>query len=160
MAGMRADTPHPLDGTDISNIIAGETDKRSKPMGFWHQFQGGQATWSDRIQKAIMEKQEAGAPLPHDLHRIRKDVDEFPQFPEGTATGHAAWNDWPWKLHRINGTKYELYNLVDDPMETKDRSSDPDQQARLGRMKKDLDGWMRSVVRSLNGKDYSHDRRD
>ena len=154
MAGVNAEFPHPLDGTDISDIVTGKMDKRSKPMGFWHGFQQGQSTWSDRIQKAIMEKQQAGDPLPHNEHRIRKDVDEFPQFAEDIATGHAAWNDWPWKLHRINGKKYELYNLADDPMETTDRSADPDQQARLGSMKKALNGWMRSVIRSINGKDY------
>ena len=121
MAGVELDAPHPLDGIDVSDIIAGTVEKRSKPMGFWHNFQGGQGTWSDRILKAIMEKQHAGAPLPHDPPRMRKDVDEFPQFPEDTAKGHAAWNDWPWKLHRINGKKFELYNLTDDPMET-DRS--------------------------------------
>jgi hypothetical protein len=103
MAGVDAEFPHPLDGMDISPIIAGKISDRNRPMGFWHLFQNGQGTWSDRIQKAIMEKQQAGEPLPHDPHRIQKDVDEFPQFAEETATGHAAWNRWPWKLHRING---------------------------------------------------------
>ncbi|MBT3194108.1 MAG: sulfatase-like hydrolase/transferase [Verrucomicrobia bacterium] len=154
MAGVKSDTTHPLDGIDVSGIIAGSAAKRSKPIGFWHNFQGGQGTWSDRTQKAIMEKQHAGAPLPHDPPRMRKDVDEFPQFPEHTANGHAAWNDWPWKLHRINGKRFELYNLTDDPMEKTDLSKDPQHTQRLERMKKELDAWMRSVVRSLNGKDY------
>ena len=56
MADVELKVPHPLDGIDISNIIAGKSDQRSKPMGFWHQFQKGQSTWSDRIQKSIMEK--------------------------------------------------------------------------------------------------------
>jgi len=157
MAGVQLDAPHPLDGMDVSDIIGGKTSKRSKPMGFWHNFQAGQATWSDRILKAVMEKQQAGAPLPHDPPRIRKDVDEFPQFPEDISTGHAAWNDWPWKLHRINGKKYELYNLADDPMETTDHSTDSQHQQRRERMKRELDTWMRSVVRSLNGEDYRSD---
>jgi len=155
MAGIDSVAPHQLDGIDISQIIAGKTSKRSKPMGFWHNFQPGQATWSDRIQKAIMQQQLAGASLPHNARRMRKDVDEFPQFSEEVAPGHAAWNDWPWKLHRINGTKYELYNLADDPMETTDRSADSDQQKRLKQMRGDLNGWMRSVVGSINGKDYN-----
>jgi len=154
MAEVKLVAPHPLDGIDISKIIAGKEKKRSKPIGFWHNFQKGQSTWSDRIQKAIMEKQQAGAPLPHDPPRIRKDVDEFPQFPEDRANGHAAWNDWPWKLHCINGTKYELYNLADDPMETSDCATDPEQQPQFERMKKELNAWMHSVIRSLNGKDY------
>ena len=147
--------PHPLDGIDVSDIIAGKVEKRSKPMGFWHKFEGGQGTWSDRIQKAIMEKQQAGAALPHDPPRMRKDVDEFPQFPEDIATGHAAWNDWPWKLHRINGIGFELFNLADDPMETSDRSSHPENRRQFEKMRLELDAWMRSVVRSLNGKEYN-----
>lgn len=155
MAGVKPDTPHPLDGIDVSDIIAGTAATRGKPMGFWHKIQGGQATWSDRILKAIMEKQHAGAPVPHNPARMRKDVDDFPQFPEDTATGHAAWNDWPWKLHRINGTRFELYNLADDPMEENDLAGDARYRERLQRMKKELDAWMRSVVRSLNGEDYA-----
>ncbi|EMI20570.1 N-acetylgalactosamine 6-sulfate sulfatase (GALNS) [Rhodopirellula maiorica SM1] len=155
MAGISSPPPHPIDGTDIRDIIAGQADERSKPMGFWHLFQPGQSTWSDRILKAIMEKQQAGAALPHDEPRIRKDVDEFPHFSEDVATGHAAWTDWPWKLHRMNGNKYELYHLADDPLETTDRSDEPEQQARLTRMQQELDAWMRSVVRSLNGDDYA-----
>lgn len=155
MAKIQPDTSLPLDGIDISGVIAGRVDRRSQPMGFWHSFQPGQSTWSDRILKAIFEKQQSGAPLPHNPQRMRKDVDEFPQFPEEIATGHAAWNDWPWKLHRIQGRRFELYNLAEDPMETRDRSADPQLQARLERMKQELDEWMRSVVRSLNGADYS-----
>jgi arylsulfatase A-like enzyme len=157
LAGVELVAPHPLDGVDVSGIIAGKVKKRSKPMGFWHNLQGGQSTWSDRILKAIMEKHQQGAELPHDPHRMRKDVDEFPQFPEDTAKGHAAWNDWPWKLHRINGNTLELYNLDDDPMETTDLSRDPDHAQRLERMKSELDAWMRSVIRSLNGRDYKQE---
>jgi len=154
MAGVEVDYPHPPDGIDVSGIIAGEVTERSKPMGFWHLFQGGQSTHSDATLKAIMEKQEAGAPLPHDPPRLLKDAEEFPQFPEDTVKGHAAWNDWPWKLHRINGEKYELYNLAEDPMEENDLSKDPESQERFTEMKKELDAWMRSVVRSVNGADY------
>lgn len=143
---------------DVSGIISGSVTKRNKPMGFWHKLQGGQGTRSDQIQKAIMEKQQAGAPLPHDPVRMRKDVDEFPQFPENTTTGHAAWNDWPWKLHRINGTKFELYNLSDDPLEKSDLSQDPEQMQRLKQMKQELNAWMRSVIQSLNGKDYQESK--
>ncbi len=154
LAGVKLLAPHPLDGIDVSEIITGTTTKRSKPIGFWHKLQGGQSTWSDRILKAIMEKQHAHAELPHDPPRMRKDVDDFTQFQEDTTRGHAAWNDWPWKLHRINGERFELYNLIDDPMETSDCSAYPEHQQRLERMKKELDIWMRSVIRSLNGKDY------
>ena len=97
-AGVEEESPHPLDGIDISDTLSGESTERAKPMGFWHHFQKGQSTWSDRILKAIMEKQQAGDPLPHDRERVRKDVDEFPPFAEGVTTGHAAWNAWPWEI--------------------------------------------------------------
>lgn len=154
MVGVQLDAPNPLDGIDVSEIIAGTVSQRSKPMGFWHHFQDGQATWNDSILKAIRIKQHAGAPFPHNPPRMCKDVDDFPQFPEATTKGHAAWNDWPWKLHRINGNRFELYNLTADPMETTDLSNDPKHAQRLKRMKKELDAWMRSVVQSINGKDY------
>ena len=78
-----------------------------------------------------------------------------PQFAEATANGHAAWNDWPWKLHRIDGQRYELYNLEKDPMESNDLVADPRYREQFSSMSAALDAWMRSVVRSLNGEDYS-----
>jgi len=66
--------------------------------------------------------------------RMKKDIDEYPQFPLDTVTGHAAWTDWPWKLHRIakkETVTFELYNLADDPMEAKDLANDAEQQKRL-----------------------------
>ena len=161
MAGIAADFPHPLDGVDMSGVLSGRIDRREKPMGFWHHFQKGQATWSDRILKDIMEKQQAGAPLPHNPERMKKDVDEFPKFPENTAVGHAAWNDWPWKLHRIAGDKgevFELYDLEHDAGEAVDLSASREHKQRFDRMKQELDAWMRSVVRSINGSDYGNIR--
>jgi arylsulfatase A-like enzyme len=155
MANVALVAPHPLDGVDVSDIIAGTESKRAKPIGFWHKLQDGQSTWSDRILKDIMEKQQAGLAPPYNAERMQKDVDDFPQFPEDTAKGHAAWNDWPWKLHRINGDTYELYNLEQDPMETTDLSGDPIHAQRLVRMKAEIGAWMQSAIRSLNGKDYT-----
>jgi hypothetical protein len=125
------------------------------PMGFWHDFQGGQSTKSDQILKKIMNQQQSGAPTPHNAERMCKDVYDFPQFPEDTAKGHAAWLDWPWKLHRIkDGKTYELYNLEDDSMETIDLSAHPEQRQRIEVMKAALDAWSRSIIRSINGDDY------
>lgn len=160
MVGIDVTNQYPLDGKDISGVFNGSLDRRSQPMGFWHNFQKGRSPLSDRVLKGVMEKQKAGAVLPHDTEWFMKDVYKFPQYPEDKATGHAAWNDWPWKLHRINGNKYELYNLIDDPMESVDLSSQTKHQQLLKQMKKELDLWMRSVVRSINGKDYAYNESD
>ena len=70
-------------------------------------------------------------------------------------TGRAAWLDWPWKLHRIQkkgAPKFELYNLARDPYEKNDRTAR--QADRVKAMRADLELWLTSVVRSLNGEDY------
>jgi len=146
----------PLDGIDLMPMIQGKTSTREKAIGFWFGLQGGQSTWSDRILKAVMEAQKSGQPSPHP-ERLRKDINEFPQFPEDKFIGHAAWLDWPWKLHRKEGKEvtFELYNLVTHPMEDKDLSLNPEYRERLRTMQRELAEWQLSVTRSLNGEDYS-----
>ncbi|QEG17559.1 hypothetical protein [Gimesia maris] len=39
-------------------------------------------------------------------------------------------------------------------MEKTDLSQDPEQAQRVKQMQQELDAWMRSVIRSINGKDY------
>ena len=51
---------------------------------------------------------------------------------------------------------WELYDLAADPKEARDLlAQQPDLAAT---MRKDLDAWLESVVRSLNGEDYPSDR--
>jgi len=154
MVGVTAEGHYPWDGVDLTPVIEGQASSH-RPIGFWHGLQGGQATWSDRILQAVMQAQQAGKPTPLP-ERLRKDIDEYPQFPEDKFIGHAAWLNWPWKLHRKEkkGVSFELYNLVEDPMETSDLSASPEQTARLKQMQADLETWQLSVTRSLNGKDY------
>ncbi len=145
-----------MDGIDLSPVIEGKMTQRKKGIGFWHDFQKGQGTYSDRILKSIMDAQQSGKPNPLP-ERLRKDIDDFPQFPEDKFKGHAAWLDWPWKLHRIEkkAVTFELYNLETHPMEDKDLSANPEHSDRLESMKKELAKWQLSVIRSLNGKDYN-----
>ena len=145
--------------SDLTPVIEGKASSRP-PIGFWFGLQGGQSTWSDRILKAVMQTQQAGEPTPHP-ERLRKDIDEYPQFPEDKFIGHAAWLDWPWKLHRKEkeGVNFELYNLVDDPMEATDLAKNPEHEARVKQMQTGLANWQLSVTRSLNGKDYEEGRR-
>ncbi|MHC4263673.1 MAG: sulfatase family protein [Planctomycetota bacterium] len=154
LAGIEDEAPHPLDGVDISSYSSGDATTRPRPIGFWHGFAPGQGTWSDRILEAIHDSQQAGNPPPHDPPRITKNALEFPDHDPDRAVGHAAWLDWPWKLHRIDGDRYELYDLAADPLEAVDLASSPDQSERLERMRTALTVWMESVVASVNGEDY------
>ena len=75
--------------------------------------------------------------------------------------GHAAWLDWPWKLHRIENHKnheitWELYNLASDSDESSVLLAE--QPERVPEMQKSLEDWLASVARSLNGKDYAGEK--
>ena len=142
-----------LDGIDLSAIIEGTT-KTHPPMGFWHGFRNGESTWSDKIIKALMESERAGEPSPFP-RRLLKNVNEFPTLDRDDLHGHAAWNEWPWKLHRIEKAgkvKIELYQLIDDPMESTDLSAR--YPGRVNQMRSELESWQRSVLDSWSGLDY------
>ena len=82
-------------------------------------------------------------------------MNEFPDRPDGQFYGHAAWNQWPWKLHRIDrgdGVRLELYHLDDDPMETTDLSKI--EVDRSAAMLSELEAWQASALESHEGKDY------
>lgn len=153
ITGATVDHQPPLDGINLLPVLDGKQTQRP-PMGFWHGHTQGQGTWSDRIIKALLEARTAGVPNPHP-ERILKNVEQFPTFGEDGMRGHAAWNAWPWKLHRIekNGkVTFELYHLVNDPMEANDVAEIEPQ--RVASMKKELENWQRSVLASWSGSDY------
>ena len=153
IAGAKVSPQPQLDGINLTPILDG-TSPTHPPMGFWHGYQKGESTWSDRIIKSLMEAEEAGKPNPFPGRRL-KNVNEYPDLDENDIHGHAAWNSWPWKLHRIEQSgkvKIELYHLIDDPMEKNDLSSrEPE---RTAKMLLSLETWQRSVLRSWSGRDY------
>ena len=85
----------------------------------------------------------------------------------GQQPGHAAWLDWPYKLHTNpvagrdkKGKKggealpaVQLYNVVDDPKETIDLAAR--EPARVAKMTAALEAWKASVEKSLAGADYA-----
>lgn len=155
IAGVRMAKQPPLDGISLVSLIEGRMHTRPQPMGFWDHPTGGIGTPSKKWMASLLEAQQAGKDV-DDPARLRLDASEITkQYPEDRFPGHAAWLDWPWKLHRIekkNRVTFELYNLADDPQEGNDLSDA--QPERVQSMKAPLEAWLRSVVRSLNGKDY------
>jgi arylsulfatase A-like enzyme len=84
-----------------------------------------------------------------------------------TENAHAAWLDWPWKLHTnprsaAGGKKKPADNGVLEPVMLFDVQSDPretknlaaSQPERVARMTAELAEWKSSVQRSLAGEDY------
>ena len=104
---------------------------------------------------SLLKAQQEGKEV-DDVSRLRLDAGVINRrYPEDSFPGHAAWLDWPWKLHRIekgNAVKFELYNLAKDAMEENDLTDR--RQQRVASMKAELKAWLLSVVHSLNGKDY------
>lgn len=85
----------------------------------------------------------------------------------GQQPGHAAWLDWPYKLHTNpvagrdkKGKKggealpaVQLYNVTADPNETVDLAAR--EPVRVAQMKAALEAWKASVEKSLAGADYA-----
>jgi arylsulfatase A-like enzyme len=155
IAGVKMDNQPPLDGVSLLPLIDGKMESRPKPMGFWDYTIGGISTPSKKWMAELLKAQKQGKE-PDNKERLRLNAAEIKkQYPIDTFPGHSAWLDWPYKLHRIQKKgpiKFELYNLADDPMEAKDLLNElPD---KVEAMKKPLNDWLVSVVRSLNGRDY------
>ena len=155
IAGAKIENQPPLDGVSLVPLIDGKMKTRPQPMGFWDHPTGGIGTPSKKLMSELLELQKSGKEV-DDPSRLRLDAGKITKkYPEDSFPGHAAWLDWPWKLHRIEtkkGLKLELYNLIKDPEEKNDLSAQ--NVKRSGVMKDKLEEWQRSVVRSLNGEDY------
>jgi arylsulfatase A-like enzyme len=155
IVGVSMGNQPPLDGISLVPLLEDEMHSRPEPMGFWDYTIGGISTPSKKWMASLLEAQQQGKDV-DDPWRLRLDAGEITkQYDEDRFPGHAAWLDWPWKLHRIekkDRVSFELYNLTDDPMESSDVLSEESERARA--MQAELDAWLKSVVRSLNGQDY------
>jgi len=155
IVGLRMDNQPPLDGISLTGLINGKMTSRPKPMGFWDYPVGGISTPSKKLMSELLEAQRSGKAI-KDASRLRLNAGKIAKkYPEDTYGGHAAWLDWPWKLHRIEtkkAIKLELYNLAEDPKEQNDVAAQHSERTKS--MKVQLEEWQKSVIRSLNGKDY------
>lgn len=156
LAGAKVAKPVPLDGISLVPLIDGEVKQRPKPLGFWDYTIAGKPVKSSDLLEQIAREQAAGQVQPdREAGQPRTGLLDQ-QYPEDDFPGHAVWIDGNLKLHRIQSKpgqiSWELYDLAADPQETTDRVAQ--ETKRLGEMRAQLDAWLKSVVRSLNGADY------
>ncbi len=157
VTGITLDNPPILDGISLLPAIESTMDTRSKPIGFWQYPEGGRGTPSHQWMTELLEAQQKGQMI-SDSARLALDAGVIKkQYPEDSFPGHAAWLDWPWKLHRIQKNSdeptLELYNLEKDSLEQFDQADA--ETARIKAMLPQLESWQLSVMQSLNGKDYN-----
>lgn len=157
IAGVTIEKQPPLDGKSLVPLIDGQMAARSKPMGFWDYPGRGIGVPNHQMMTEVLEAQKAGRE-PGNKEKLWLDADKITKrYSQTKLPGHAAWIDGDWKLHRIAGAtgdkvRFELYNLADDRAEENDLYST--QSDRAQRMKASIESWQRSVIGSLNGKDY------
>jgi arylsulfatase A-like enzyme len=156
IAGIAEKPKHQLDGISLVPLIEGKMSARDRAMGFWDYQIKGQSVPSARLMKKLLDAQDAGGDLKP--NQISLDAAKIPDenLPTKKFVGHSAWIDGDWKLHRIemqNGQiTYELYDLKNDPYESRDQST---KQAEMVRsLSSDLRKWLVSVANSYNGDDY------
>lgn len=157
VADAKVEKQAPLDGIDLMPLLTGAENKREKPIGFWDIGIKGISTPSKTWMDDLLAAQARGEE-PNDPARVVPDAGAIGEPVSVTDfPGHAAWLDWPWKLHRIQKKKsdevtWELYNLTTDPDESTVLLAE--QPERVPQMQKELEEWLASVARSLNGEDY------
>ena len=101
----------PIDGMSLLPLIQGELSQREKPMGFWHYPVKGIRTPSKEWMAELWEAQQVGNRV-GDSTRLRMEAGALSRtYSPDSLIGHAAWLDWPWKLHRIEKPKERPWSM-------------------------------------------------
>jgi arylsulfatase A-like enzyme len=115
------------------------------------------------VAKNPIEPLDGVSLIPLFEHQAESRTKPIPFWDHGN--GHAAWLDWPYKLHtnpvttRYHKSKQDgalpvtlLYDVSKDPKETTDLAAQ--EPERVVKMTAVLQAWKTSVEKSLTGADY------
>ncbi|MCA9048774.1 MAG: sulfatase-like hydrolase/transferase [Planctomycetaceae bacterium] len=144
----------PLDGVSLKPMLDGTMTERPKSIGFWQ--------WQAKIRPNAepyftAEQQSGTTPLvklmggkaTRDFRNVR-----FTEFDDGDYVGPRALLNGRFKLV-LDGnrkTPRELFDVIDDPKETKNLIDEHPETAKS--MEAELHDWQTSVLQSLTGADY------
>ncbi|WP_372946922.1 sulfatase-like hydrolase/transferase [Mariniphaga sp.] len=156
VAGVIPENLPVLDGISLLPAMEEKMKNRPQPMGFWQYPAPGRRTPSAQWMAELFEAQKQGKMVSDSSRLVLEAGDISAQYPEDSFPGHAAWLDWPWKLHRIQNNsgdiKLELYQLENDSLEQNNLAEI--ESAKVESMLSQLEEWQHSVITSLNGNDY------
>ncbi|MHC4994404.1 MAG: sulfatase-like hydrolase/transferase [Planctomycetota bacterium] len=148
-----------VDGVSLMGLIKNNKAPRRDGMGFWDYTAPGMGVSAAALMKELYDAQQAGGDLSANEASLNAARLPTPRIPSDTFPGHAAWTRGDWKLHRIQDKKgdvtWELYNLGSDPIEANDMAAW--KKDLVASMRDELEGWLNSVVASLNGEDYKQE---
>ncbi|WP_299461594.1 sulfatase-like hydrolase/transferase [uncultured Gimesia sp.] len=146
-----------LDGVSLLPLIDGQMATRPHPMGFWTYPEKGHPKRSTEILLDLKSRQTPEQPNPEGPVPDADVASLATQYSKDDLPGAAAWIDGDFKLIKSISKKeqpeYALYNLALDRSEQHDLAGDDPE--RVQKMKTELLDWQKSVVDSLNGKDYA-----
>ena len=160
IAGLKTDPDRPLDGMSLLPWFKDPERGSDRAIGFWNYPMQGIRTPSIEWMAELYEAQGNGN-MTGDSSRLRLNEIRITSLPVDSMPGHAAWLQWPWKLHRMQdasgNVNWELYDLRADSMEVVNvLESNPGRAAAMGEA---LEQWQTSVLRSQNGMDYGKIKR-
>ena len=145
-----------LDGINLVPLIDGQMKERPSPIFFWSY--GGQGEDISQLTPYIDPELQSGTtPLVKLMNGIATRNFENYRHPVVSAEDFkgprvALDNDYKLVIHDSGEVEKELFNLRDDPAETKNLIEvDTDRAQRLERQMTD---WQQSVLNSLTGADY------
>ena len=145
-----------MDGVSLLNLFDGHMKTRPRPLGFWKYPSAGSGTPSDKLLEELAQEQAQGTVAPASERTTFRHGVRNPEYSGIELPGHSAWIDGNFKLHRIADEKgnieYALFDLANDPVEQHDLIAD--EKGRAAEMKEELETWQRSVLESIDGKDY------
>lgn len=147
----------PLDGISLLPLIEGSMSERPTGMGFWSFPAPGIGVPSDDLMAELFAAQKKGKDLPPGEVSLKAAKMPMMERRAENFRGHSAWLEGDWKLHRIKQRKqvkvhWELYNLANDPNETRNLAKSEPERAQAYRER--LESWLESVTESLHGADY------
>jgi arylsulfatase A-like enzyme len=141
----------PLDGQDLSELLAGRELIRDQPLFFWEYTSAGRNRgdpWIDpRLQAGTTPLvKKMGSKATRDFTNFHYDT-----WDEQSCRGPRAVVDGEWKLV-LAGRQAELFNLRADPAELRNLAET--ESATVQRLTDQLLQWQTGVLNSLTGADY------